>query len=160
MHYSTRPREYSEIIAVHNLMIHDYGFGYFVVSMRVEGLKKDSEKLYAATNEISYNLYQKFHCDCFIQIDYLLSDEIVTGYIKEKIYSVLKKYNAEISIDNFRLIENGIYTNVVFDMLYPSELQKREEEIYKEITDQIESESPEYRTIIKGIMRRERLSLR
>lgn len=153
-------REYSEIIAVHNLMLHDYGFGYFVVSMRVDGYKKDNEKLYAAVNEIDYSLYQKFHCDCFIQIDYLLNDETVMDYIKEKIYAVLKKYNAEIKIDNFRLIENGTYTNVVFNMLYPSELQKREDEIYKDITEKIESENPGYRTIIKGIIRRERLSLR
>lgn len=153
-------REYSEIIAVHNLMLHDYGFGYFVVSMRVDGYKKDNEKLYAAVNEIGYRLYQKFHCDCFIQIDYLLNDETVMDYIKEKIYAVLKKYNAEIKIDNFRLIENGTYTNVVFNMLYPSELQKREDEIYKDITEKIESENPGYRTIIKGIIRRERLSLR
>ena len=83
-------REYSEIIAVHNLMLHDYGFGYFVVSMRVDGYKKDNEKLYAAVNEIGYSLYQKFHCDCFIQIDYLLNDETVMDYIKEKIYAVLK----------------------------------------------------------------------
>lgn len=153
-------REYSEIIAVHNLMLHGYGFGYFVVSMRVDGYKKDNEKLYAAVNEIGYSLYQKFHCDCFIQIDYLLNDETVMDYIKEKIYAVLKKYNAEIKIDNFRLIENGTYTNVVFNMLYPSELQKREDEIYKDITEKIESENPGYRTIIKGIIRRERLSLR
>ena len=153
-------REYSEIIAVHNLMLHDYGFGYFVVSMRVDGYKKDNEKLYAAVNEIGYSLYPKFHCDCFIQIDYLLNDETVMDYIKEKIYAVLKKYNAEIKIDNFRLIENGTYTNVVFNMLYPSELQKREDEIYKDITEKIESENPGYRTIIKGIIRRERLSLR
>ena len=153
-------REYPEIIAVDNLMLHDYGFGYFVVSMRAEGYKKDSEKLYAAINEISYNLYQKFRCDCFIQIDYLLCDETVMDHIKGKIYSALKKYNAEIKIDNFRLIESGVYTNVVFDMLYPSELQKIEDEIYKDITGKIESENPEYRTIIKGIMRRERFSLR
>ena len=153
-------REYPEIIAVDNLMLHDYGFGYFVVSMRAEGYKKDSEKLYAAINEISYNLYQKFRCDCFIQIDYLLCDETVMDHIKGKIYSALKKYNAEIKIDNFRLIESGAYTNVVFDMIYPSELQKIEDEIYKDITGKIESENPEYRTIIKGIMRRERFSLR
>ena len=153
-------REYPEIIAVDNLMLHDYGFGYFVVSMRAEGYKKDSEKLYAAINEISYNLYQKFRCDCFIQIDYLLGDETVMDHIKGKIYSALKKYNAEIKIDNFRLIESGAYTNVVFDMLYPSELQKIEDEIYKDITGKIESENPEYRTITKGIMRRERFSLR
>lgn len=150
---------YPEIIAVHNLMLHDYGFGYFVVSMRAEGYRKDSEQLYIGVNQISYLLYLKFHCDCFIQIDYLLEDEALTHDLIEQIYFVMKKYSDEIKIDNFRLIENGSFINVAFDMIYPAELQKREEEICKDIVDRLESENPRCHTIIKGIIRRERLSL-
>lgn len=152
-------KSHSEIIAVHNLMLHDYGFGYFVVSMRVEGCRKDSEQLYIGINQISYELFQKFHCDCFIQIDYLLEDKELTNDITEQIYSVMKKYSDAIRIDNFRLIENGSYINVAFDMVYPAELQKREEEIYKDIRDRLELKNPKYRIIIKGIIRRERFSL-
>ena len=152
-------KSHSEIIAVHNLMLHDYGFGYFVVSMRVEGCRKDSEQLYIGINQISYELFQKFHCDCFIQIDYLLEDKELTNNITEQIYSVMKKYSDAIRIDNFRLIENGSYINVAFDMVYPAELQKREEEICKDIADRLGAESPRFHTIIKGIIRRERFSL-
>ncbi len=152
-------KSHSEIIAVHNLMLHDYGFGYFVVSMRVEGCRKDSEQLYIGINQISYELFQKFHCDCFIQIDYLLEDKELTNNITEQIYSVMKKYSDAIRIDNFRLIENGSYINVAFDMVYPAELQKREEKIYKDIRDRLELKNPKYRIIIKGIIRRERFSL-
>ena len=148
-----------EIVAVHNLMLHDYGFGYFVVSMRVAGCKKDSEQLYISVNQIAYELYQKFHCDCFIQIDYLLEDEALTNDLTEQIYSVMKKYSEEIKIDNFRLIETGSFINVAFDMVYPAELQKRGEEICKDIADRLEAESPRFHTIIKGIIRRERFSL-
>lgn len=148
-----------EIVAVHNLMLHDYGFGYFVVSMRVVGYKRDSERLYMEGNQISYELYQKFHCDCFIQIDYLLEDDALTHDITEQVYSVMKKYSNEIKIDNFRLIENGSFINVIFDMVYPAKLQKREEEIRKDVSDRLMSENPRYHIIIKGIIRRERFSL-
>lgn len=148
-----------EIIAVHNLMLHDYGFGYFVVSMHAEGYKKDSGQLYIAINQISYELYKKFHCDCFIQIDYILHDESLTHTIMEQINSILKKYSNEIKVDNFRLIENGSCINIAFDMIYPAELQKREEEIRKDITERIEFQDSKYHTVIKGIIRRGRLSL-
>lgn len=150
---------HAEIVAVHNLMLHDYGFGYFVVSMRVAGYKKDSEQLYISVNQIAHELYQKFHCDCFIQIDYLLEDEALMHDLVEQIYSVMKKYSEEIKMDNFRLIENGSFINVAFDMVYPAKLQKIEEEICKDIADRLESENPRFHTIIKGIIRRERLSL-
>lgn len=152
--------EHPEIIAVHNLMLHDYGFGYFVVSMRAEGYKKNSEQLYIGVNQISYQLYKKFRCDCFIQIDYLLKDEALECKLTEEIYYVMKKYSDEIKIDNFRLIENGAYINIAFDMVYPAELQKIVEEVRNDIAEKIETENPKYHTIIKSVIRRERLGLR
>ena len=150
---------YPEIVSIHDLMLHDYGFGYFVVSMRVEGYKKDGRKLYIAVRKISYELYQKFHCDCFIQIDYLLYDKVLTHAIAEQIYSILKKYSDEIRVDNFRLIENGSCFDAAFDMVYPAGLQKREDEIRNSITEKVRSKNPECHLTIKGIIRRERLSL-
>lgn len=150
---------HQEIVAVYNLMFHDYGFGYFVISMRVAGYKGDSEQLYIGCNQISYELYQKFHCDCFIEIDYLIDDEVLTHDLTKQVYSMAKRYSDEIKIDNFRLIENGSFINVVFDMIYPAELQKSEEEICKNISDMLMSEDPSYRIIIKGIIKRGRLSL-
>lgn len=70
-----------------------------------------------------------------------------------------EKYSDEIKINNFRLIENGSFINITFDMLYPAELQKREEEIRKDVSDRLMSENPRYHIIIKGIIRRERFSL-
>lgn len=44
---------YPEIVSVHDLMLHDYGFGYFVVSMRIEGYRNDSGKLYITAHRTS-----------------------------------------------------------------------------------------------------------
>lgn len=148
-----------EIIFVRNLMVHDYGFGYFVVSMCAEGYKKDRERLYMAAGQISYELYKRFHCDCFIQIDYLLQDEALTHTIREQINSLLKKYGNELRVDNFRLIENGAGINIAFNMIYPAEMQKWEEEIRKDIAERIELADSKYHALIKGMIRRERFSL-
>lgn len=116
----------------------------------------DTKKI--AGNQISYELYQKFHCDCFIQIDYLLEDETLTHDLIEQICSVMKKYSDEIKINNFRLIENGSFINITFDVLYPAELQKREKKIRKDVSDKLMSENPRYHIIIKGIIRYEVLA--
>lgn len=148
-----------EIIFVRNLMAHDYGFGYFVVSMCAEGYKKDREQLYMVANQISYELYKRFHCDCFIQTDYLLQDETLTHTIGGQINSLLKKYGNELQVDNFRLIENGAGINIAFNMIYPAEMQKWEEEIRKDIEERIELADSKYHALIKGMIRRERFSL-
>lgn len=150
---------YPEIIDVHDLMFHDYGFGYFVISMYAEGYRKHSQQLYIAANQIAYDLKQKFHCDSFIQVDYVLENKTLKDSLMKQIYTVLNEFSDEIEISNFRLIESGPYINVVFDMVYPAKLQKSEEDICNGIKREIESENSKYRTVIKGIIRRERLHL-
>ncbi|WP_298035429.1 cation diffusion facilitator family transporter [uncultured Dysosmobacter sp.] len=147
---------YPEIAAVQNLMVHDYGFGYFVISLRVEGYRKDSEQLYNAIHEISCTLYKQFHCDCFIQADYLIDDDVLTAHLQDKAEIVLQRYGGKVSIDHFRLLESGRYTTIAFDLLYPAELQKSEEVICQEIEKELKTDNLQYRTIIKSILRRER----
>lgn len=147
---------YPEIAAVQNLMVHDYGFSYFVMSLRIEGYKKDGEQLYNAIHEISCALYQQFHCDGFIQVDYLVEDDVLTEYLRDKVEHVLQKYGGKVSIDRFLLIESGRCATAAFDLLYSAELQKSEEIICQEIEAELESENPQYRMIIKSILRRER----
>ena len=77
----------------------------------------------------------------------------------KQIYTVLNEFSDEIEISNFRLIESGPYINVVFDMVYPAKLQKSEEDICNSIKREIESENSKYRTVIKGMIRRERFRL-
>lgn len=148
-----------EIVNVHNLMVHDYGFGYFVVSMRVEGYKKDSEQLYACVSEISRSLKQKYHCDCYIQIDYLIEDKALAESLTDRIYRVLQKFGDGISIDNFRLIESSPCTKAAFDLIYPAKMQKNEEEVITEISSHLEAHVPQYYASVKGIIRREYFSL-
>lgn len=150
---------HTEICAVHSLMIHDYGFGYFVVSMRVEGYRKDSEKLYKSINIISQYLYQKYKCDCFIQIDYLVENNTLTEKVENDVNTILQRYKGKIVLNNLRLIENGTNINIIFNIFYPAEMQKSEEEIIRTIKNKIENGSCNYHVIIKGIIRRERFSL-
>ena len=152
-------KKHPEIVSINNLMLHDYGFGYFVISMRVEGYRKDKEQLYTSVHKISYDLYKKFHCECFIQIDYLIEDPTLIKNFAEKINLFLQRFDKVISIDNLRLIENGSYINIAFDMIYPVGLQKSIEEIFAQLEEELEADNPKYRTTIKGVIQRERFSL-
>ncbi len=152
-------KKHKEIVAVQNVMLHDYGFGYYVISMRVEGYKKDSRQLYASINKISYDLYKKFHCDCFIQIDYLIDDDALTKRLFEKALLVLHEISDEMSIQNFRLIDGGAHINIMLEIIYPANKQKMEEDTFQAVEKALEAEGPGYHTTIKGVIRRERISL-
>lgn len=152
-------KEHPDIAAIQNLMIHDYGFGYFVASMRAEGYRRDGELLYASIHDISCVLYKEFHCDCFIQIDYLVENPQLEQMLETRIRSILQGYSGKLSIDHLRLIENGPASNIAFDLLYPAELQKNEAEIRRAVEQDLESQEPQYHVVIKSIIRRQRIRL-
>lgn len=147
---------YPEIKAVQDLMVHDYGFGCFVISLRIEGYRRDSERLYNAAHEISRTLYQQLHCDCFIQVDHLIDDHALEAHLRDQAGLALQKYGGKIGIDHFRLIEGGHCTTIAFDLLYPAELQRNEEAIRQELEAELKVNNPQYCAVIKGILRRER----
>ena len=101
-------------------------------------------------------IYKQFHCDCFIQVDYLIGDDGLTKHLWDEVEQVLQKYSGKISIDHFRLIESGSHTTAAFDLLYPAGLQKSEETICQKIDQVLAAEGPQYCAVIKGILRRER----
>ncbi|MDO4323822.1 MAG: cation diffusion facilitator family transporter [Lachnospiraceae bacterium] len=149
-----RVRAHREIAGVQDLMLHDYGFGYFAVSMRAEGYRKDSGKLSAAVSDIAYELYRQFRCDCCIQIDYLLKDKALEKTLTEKIYDAAGRYSEDIQICQFRLLEDGEHITAAFELLYPTGQKKHEAELCRDITQSIEAEDPRYRVMIKSVIRR------
>ena len=54
-----------------------------MISLRIEGYRKDSEQLYNAIHEISCTLYQQFHCDSFIQVDYLICSRGIAAALNQ-----------------------------------------------------------------------------
>lgn len=153
-------KTHPEITAVYQLMIHDYGFGYFVVSMKISGCQRDGEQLYVAANQIAYELYRRYGCDAFISVEHLREDEALEHALREQIHGVMKRYGAGLEIEHFRLIENGDLFNVAFDLIYPAALQRRVEELFIDIENEIKARYPACRTVIRGSLRRGRLGVR
>ncbi len=63
------------------------------------------------------------------------------------------------AVDHFRLVESGTHIKVIFDLLYPADLQNQEEDIRQEVEKAFTAESDTYLVMIKGVLRRERFRL-
>lgn len=152
-------KEHPQVAGIYDLMIHDYGFGYFVISMHITGRKEHCERLNMVAEEAAFLLYKKYHCDTFIQVDYLIEDEALAEKTQTIVNSALQKYGDRLAVDHFRLVESGTHIKVIFDLLYPADLQNQEEDIRQEVEKAFTAESDTYLVMIKGVLRRERFRL-
>lgn len=143
---------YTNIIGVHDLIVHNYGPGRIMASIHAEipsdiDIMKIHEIIDEAEREISRNLniYLVVHMDP-VSMD---CQEIKTS--REMVDNIISKYKVIKSIHDFRIIgENGNKT-LIFDVVVtPSELTKEHsrESLPKLIEKDIKKIHPNYNCII------------
>ena len=142
---------YDNILGTHDLIIHNYGPGRCMCSIHAEipsdiSLVKIHEIIDKAERDISneLNIYLVIHIDPIC---------IIEGEVKE-IYDYIQDYlnNFEYvdSIHDFRVIGEGEYKNIIFDVVIDTskKISLSDGEIKSNINDHIQKVHPDYRTLI------------
>lgn len=142
---------YENILGTHDLIIHNYGPGRCMCSIHAEipsdiSLVKIHEIIDKAERDISneLNIYLVIHIDPIC---------IIEGEVKE-IYDYIKDYlnNFEYvdSIHDFRVIGEGEYKNIIFDVVIDTskKISLSDSEIKSNINDHVQKVYPDYRTLI------------
>lgn len=152
-------RAYPVITGVYDLMVHDYGFGYFVVTLRAEGRREDSDALRLAASQISYDLYRRFGCDCFIQTACYVEDEALVHSLARQAALFLADYSPALRAENLRLLDGGPFLLAAFDLIYPAGMQDQEDTVRQALARELEAAHPGCRTIIHSVVQRQRVHL-
>ncbi|MEW9989669.1 cation diffusion facilitator family transporter [Clostridium butyricum] len=142
---------YDNILGTHDLIIHNYGPGRCMCSIHAEipsdiSLVKIHEIIDKAERDISneLNIYLVIHIDPIC---------IIEGEVKE-IYDYIQDYlnNFEYvdSIHDFRVIGEGEYKNIIFDVVIDTskKISLSDGEIKSNINDHVQKVHPDYRTLI------------
>ena len=142
---------YENILGTHDLIIHNYGPGRCMCSIHAEipsdiSLVKIHEIIDKAERDISneLNIYLVIHIDPIC---------IIEGEVKE-IYDYIKDYlnNFEYvdSIHDFRVIGEGEYKNIIFDVVIDTskKISLSDSEIKSNINDHVQKVHYDYRTLI------------
>lgn len=142
---------YDNILGTHDLIIHNYGPGRCMCSIHAEipsdiSLVKIHEIIDKAERDISneLNIYLVIHIDPIC---------IIEGEVKE-IYDYIQDYlnNFEYvdSIHDFRVIGEGEYKNIIFDVVIDTskKISLSDGEIKSNINNHVQKVHPDYRTLI------------
>lgn len=141
-------KPYNLIRSVYDLTIHDYGFGRFVVSMRIAGDYDKRESLHSIADDISFVINTQLNCRCTVQTDYLYDNENEAKTVLENIEQLVSKTDCTICLQNFRLTKTENHIDLVLDLIMPSALQDMGEVLREKINHMY----PQYRTICNIII--------
>lgn len=141
---------YPQIIGIYDPIVHDYGLGQLIMSMHIEAEATVSMNTFHAVSEdLAYELYEKWGCRCTIQMDFIITDEKERREIHSRLFQLLKNINVDIEVETFRILKNESYKSIVLDLLLPVQFQKTDIEISSIVEKSILSFNKNYRVIIK-----------
>ena len=112
---------YKPISAIHDLVIHDYGPGRLMISLHAEVPgDKDIFLLHEVIDNAESAIAREFGCSVTIHMDPVDTNNKEIGIIRDFILEKLKKIDPAISIHDLRIVPGSGHSNVVFDILRPS----------------------------------------
>ena len=120
---------HSEVMNVHDLIVHDYGPGRLMVSLHAE--VPGNGNIYAlhdTIDTIEYELSSKLGCDAVIHMDPVSPDGTKTAHMRDELAEAAKSIDPRLSIHDFRIVDGPTHTNVIFDAVLPNASKLTEEE--------------------------------
>lgn len=123
-----------KVLGYHDLMVHDYGPGQRFASCHVE---MDSEEDPMYCHELIDNIERKcmeeHRVHLVIHYDPVIMGDAETEELKTLVTQLLRKQDERISIHDFRMVVGEGHTNLIFDIVLPSQLMAQKKAVKKQL---------------------------
>ena len=142
-------KQYDMVIGIHDIMVHDYGPGRKIVSFHAE-VPADCDicRAHDIIDQMEQDIYEKFQCITTIHMDPIVVNDEEVVHMKKMVEDIVKQYNTEFSIHDFRMTDGGERINLIFDLVVPRENLDKEK-IMQDITKTIHEKNNKYYAVIK-----------
>ena len=141
---------YPEALGIHDLMMHDYGPGRKFLTLHVEVDCNDNiMAVHDAMDLIERSMLEKYHILTTIHMDPVDTNDALTNELKQVVLGVVKGINKEYSIHDFRIVTGPTHTNLIFDVMIPSNDEIKHKVLKEEINTKLRAINPNYYTVMQ-----------
>ena len=139
-----------KVLGYHDLMVHDYGPGRRFASVHVEMDRREDPLV---CQEIIDNLeratLQTHGVHLVIHYDPVVTDDPEMDRLRQQVCEILNAIDQRLGVHDFRMVASGGHTNLIFDIVLPTQLTGREAAIKKELDRRLnEGSSITYYTVV------------
>lgn len=120
---------YPEILAIHDLVVHDYGPGRLMVSLHAEVSGKDDiYKLHDIIEHAEADINSALGCESVIHMDPVETDNEEVAHTRDLVAEAARSVVPESTIHDFRMVRCSDYVNLIFDAVLPFECKMSEKD--------------------------------
>lgn len=141
---------YEGVIGIHDLIVHNYGPGRFLISLHAE-VPSDGDLLtmHDMIDLIEHQLQETLLCSAVIHMDPVCVSDEETNQLKSQVAGYLKDIDASLSMHDFRIVKGPTHTNIIFDVVTPYHFKLSDAALKAEINERIRRENPMHFAVIE-----------
>lgn len=140
---------YDNIVGVHDLIVHNYGFNNSLVSLHAEvPCDINILKIHETIDTVERDIKKDFNCDIVIHMDPIATDDNAVNSVKYEIESIVKSIDERLNIHDFRMVQADSFTNLIFDLVVPHMFELKDDEIESIINEKIIALNSSYRLVL------------
>lgn len=138
------------VIAIHDMVIHDYGPGRRMVSLHAEvPYNVDVLEVHDVIDNIEKKLEEQFQYEATIHMDPVVTDDEEMKSAREMVLNLVKEANENWQIHDFRMVRGNTHTNLIFDLVIPANEMVRAKEIEFDMKKRVHEMDSHYYAVIK-----------
>lgn len=139
----------SQVVGVHDLIVHDYGPGRRIISLHAEvPSNSDLLEIHDVIDQIEMRLREEFQCDATIHMDPIVVDDEEIKQLHEQVFALVKQIGEDLSMHDFRMVKGPTHTNLIFDVCVPYGYTLTDKEVEERIWDGVKSLGEHYFSVI------------
>ena len=130
-----------KVLGYHDLMVHDYGPGQRFASIHVEmDHREDPLECHELIDDMERECMRSHNVHLVIHYDPIITDDPELTALKERVSALLQARDQRLSLHDFRMTQGRKHMNLVFDVALPSDLQRQQEDIRKQVEDDLNAD--------------------
>lgn len=140
---------YDKVMGIHDLIIHDYGPGRQFASVHVEmDSREDPLVCHDLIDNMERDISQLYHIHLVIHYDPIVTDDDENTAMYRLVKQEVKRIDERLSIHDFRMVRGPEHTNLVFDLVLPTEMMDKKKELKALIDEKVQFAGSKYYTVI------------
>lgn len=140
---------HSEILGIHDLIVHNYGPGRVLISLHAEvPADGDFVALHDLIDTIEHELRDILNCHAVIHMDPICTGDEETTRLNGVVKSCLAQINPSLSMHDFRVVAGPTHTNLIFDVVTPYDFPLSDADLKALIQTKMQEYSSAYYTVI------------
>ena len=140
---------YEPICGIHDLVVHDYGPGRVMISLHAEvPAHGDILALHDVVDNAEQALRTELGCEATIHMDPIVTDDGITGELRQKVAELVKTIDERITIHDFRMVPGSTHTNLIFDAVVPFDKTLSKTEVEQKIKKLVRDMEGDYFAVV------------